>query len=70
MFLVADGDHAIAATTALEPTVGLVFYDLKRCLDGLGEESRACHGEAEAAAGQADDDRPDDEEEGRCEAVA
>jgi len=38
VFLVADGDHAIAATTGPEPTVGLVFYDLKRCLDGLGEE--------------------------------
>jgi predicted regulator of Ras-like GTPase activity (Roadblock/LC7/MglB family) len=39
VFLVADGDHVIAATTAPEPTVGLVFYDLKRCLDGVGEES-------------------------------
>jgi predicted regulator of Ras-like GTPase activity (Roadblock/LC7/MglB family) len=39
VFLVADGDHVIAATTAPEPTVGLVFYDLKRCLDGLGEET-------------------------------
>jgi predicted regulator of Ras-like GTPase activity (Roadblock/LC7/MglB family) len=38
VFLVADGDHAIAATTVPEPTVGLVFYDLKRCLDGLREE--------------------------------
>jgi predicted regulator of Ras-like GTPase activity (Roadblock/LC7/MglB family) len=39
VFLVADGDHVIAATTAPEPTVGLVFYDLKRCLDGLGEQA-------------------------------
>ena len=39
VFLVADGDHVIAATTGTEPTVGLVFYDLKRCLDGLGEET-------------------------------
>lgn len=39
VFLVSNGDHAIAATTAPEPTVGLVFYDLKRCLDGLGEEA-------------------------------
>jgi len=38
VFLVVDADHAIAATTAPEPTAGLVFYDLKRCLDGLGEE--------------------------------
>jgi hypothetical protein len=28
----------IAATTREEPTVGLVFYDLKGCLRGLGEE--------------------------------
>jgi predicted regulator of Ras-like GTPase activity (Roadblock/LC7/MglB family) len=38
VFLVADGDHVIAATTAPEPTVGLVFYDLKTCLRGLVEE--------------------------------
>jgi hypothetical protein len=28
----------IAATTTPEPTVGLVFYDLKSCLRSLGEE--------------------------------
>lgn len=38
VFLVADGERLIAATTAPEPTVGLVFYDLKSCLRGLGEE--------------------------------
>jgi len=38
VFLVADGEHLIAATTAPEPTVGLVFYDLKSCLRGLAEE--------------------------------
>jgi predicted regulator of Ras-like GTPase activity (Roadblock/LC7/MglB family) len=32
------GDRLIAATTAPEPTVGLVFYDLKSCLRGLGGE--------------------------------
>jgi predicted regulator of Ras-like GTPase activity (Roadblock/LC7/MglB family) len=37
VFLVADGDRVIAATTRAEPTVGLVFYDLKSCLRGLGE---------------------------------
>jgi hypothetical protein len=31
----------IAATTAPEPTVGLVFYDLKSCLRGLAEEPEA-----------------------------
>ena len=33
-----DGDRVIAATTGPEPTVGLVFYDLKTCLRGFGEE--------------------------------
>ncbi len=37
VFLVRDDDRLIAATTAPEPTVGLVFYDLKSCLRALGE---------------------------------
>src|SRR3954471_21549290 len=32
VFVVRDGDRLIAATTQPEPTVGLVFYDLKNCL--------------------------------------
>jgi len=40
VFLVADNDRLIAATTRPEPTVGLVFYDLKSCLRGLGEEEK------------------------------
>ena len=32
VFVVRDGDRLIAATTTPEPTVGLVFYDLKVCL--------------------------------------
>jgi predicted regulator of Ras-like GTPase activity (Roadblock/LC7/MglB family) len=35
VFIVRDGDRLIAATTAPEPTVGLVFYDLKSCLREL-----------------------------------
>ena len=35
VFVVRDGDRLIAATTPPEPTVGLVFYDLKRCLREL-----------------------------------
>jgi predicted regulator of Ras-like GTPase activity (Roadblock/LC7/MglB family) len=41
VFVAADGDRLIAATTAPEPTVGLVFYDLKSCLRGLAEETEA-----------------------------
>jgi predicted regulator of Ras-like GTPase activity (Roadblock/LC7/MglB family) len=32
VFLVLEGDRAVAAVTRPEPTVGLVFYDLKSCL--------------------------------------
>jgi predicted regulator of Ras-like GTPase activity (Roadblock/LC7/MglB family) len=41
VFVVSDGDRLIAATTAPEPTVGLVFYDLKSCLRGLAAEPEA-----------------------------
>ena len=37
VFVVRDADRLIAATTRSEPTVGLVFYDLKSCLRSLGE---------------------------------
>lgn len=32
VFVVREGERILAATTAPEPTVGLVFYDLKSCL--------------------------------------
>jgi predicted regulator of Ras-like GTPase activity (Roadblock/LC7/MglB family) len=38
VFVVRDGDRRIAATTAPEPTVGLVFYDLKSCLRNVEAE--------------------------------
>jgi predicted regulator of Ras-like GTPase activity (Roadblock/LC7/MglB family) len=41
VFVATDGDRLIAATTAPDPTVGLVFYDLKSCLRGLAEEPEA-----------------------------
>jgi len=37
VFLVADADRVITATTRAEPTVGLVFYDLKTCLRSIDE---------------------------------
>jgi hypothetical protein len=43
----ADGGRTIAATTLPDPTVGLVFYDLKHCLRSIAEEEPA---PAEAAA--------------------
>jgi predicted regulator of Ras-like GTPase activity (Roadblock/LC7/MglB family) len=40
VFVVRGDGHLIAATTSAEPTVGLVFYDLKSCLRAAaaGEE--------------------------------
>jgi predicted regulator of Ras-like GTPase activity (Roadblock/LC7/MglB family) len=35
VFVVREGGRTIAATTSPEPTVGLVFYDLKSCLRSL-----------------------------------
>jgi predicted regulator of Ras-like GTPase activity (Roadblock/LC7/MglB family) len=37
VFVVRDGARRIVATTGTEPTVGLVFYDLKSCLRGVDD---------------------------------
>ena len=37
VFVVRDDGRLIAATTTPEPTVGLVFYDLKTCLRSIDE---------------------------------
>jgi predicted regulator of Ras-like GTPase activity (Roadblock/LC7/MglB family) len=41
VFVVVDGERRIVATTAHNPTVGLVFYDLKSCLRAAEPEKRA-----------------------------
>jgi predicted regulator of Ras-like GTPase activity (Roadblock/LC7/MglB family) len=38
VFVVRDGARRIAATTGPQPTVGLVFYDLKSCLRNANSE--------------------------------
>jgi predicted regulator of Ras-like GTPase activity (Roadblock/LC7/MglB family) len=38
VFVVRDGNRRIAATTGPQPTVGLVFYDLKSCLRNADSE--------------------------------
>ena len=38
VFVVRDGGHFVAAITGREPTVGLVFYDLKTCLRLVGND--------------------------------
>jgi predicted regulator of Ras-like GTPase activity (Roadblock/LC7/MglB family) len=40
VFVVRDGERLIAATTTPEPTVGLVFYDLKSCLRSVDEPKK------------------------------
>ena len=47
VFVVRDGDRVIGATTSPEPTVGLVFYDLKHCLRSI-EDGAAAPAEAPA----------------------
>jgi len=37
LFVVRDGARRIAATTGPDPTIGLVFYDLKSCLHGVAD---------------------------------
>lgn len=41
VFVVRDGSNRIAATTGSEPTVGLVFYDLKSSLRNLAARPAA-----------------------------
>lgn len=41
VFLVQDEERLVAAVTVPEPTVGLVFYDLKTCLRHVAGESLA-----------------------------
>jgi hypothetical protein len=40
VFVVRDGERLIAATTTPEPTVGLVFYDLKTCVRSIEESPK------------------------------
>ena len=48
VFVVRDGDRTIAATTTPEPTVGLVFYDLKTCLRAIEQPTKPARGNAPA----------------------
>ncbi len=50
VFVVLDGDRMAVATTGADPTVGLVFYDLKTLLRQIGDDDGAA-APAEAAEG-------------------
>ncbi len=41
VFVARDGDRLIAAVTGPEPTVGLVFYDLKAALRQVGQADQS-----------------------------
>jgi hypothetical protein len=58
-FVVRDGERLVAAVTARDPTVGLVFYDLKTCLRLAAEEPEK---PKKAAAGARRRKKKDDEE--------
>ena len=53
VFVVRDGARRIAATTAPDPTTGLVFYDLKSCLRGSAPEAKPKRKRAAKDAGEA-----------------
>lgn len=48
VFVVLDGDRMAVATTGADPTVGLVFYDLKTLLRQIAEGNGAAAGGAVA----------------------
>ena len=52
VFAVRDSDHLVVAVTSPEPTVGLIFYDLKTCLRNLREQPE----DADARVGGGGDD--------------
>jgi predicted regulator of Ras-like GTPase activity (Roadblock/LC7/MglB family) len=41
VFAVREGEHRVVATTSGDPTVGLIFYDLRSSLRSLHEEQHA-----------------------------
>jgi predicted regulator of Ras-like GTPase activity (Roadblock/LC7/MglB family) len=41
VFVVVDGERMAVATTGADPTVGLVFYDLKTLLRQIAQDDRA-----------------------------
>jgi predicted regulator of Ras-like GTPase activity (Roadblock/LC7/MglB family) len=55
VFVVRDGGRGVVATTAPDPTVGLVFYDLKSCLRGSAETEPAKPKRRRAPAKKSDD---------------
>jgi predicted regulator of Ras-like GTPase activity (Roadblock/LC7/MglB family) len=57
VFVVRNGGHFVAALTGRDPTVGLVFYDLKTCLRLVGTEEAERKKPARKSARKASDGR-------------
>jgi len=55
VFVVGDGERRIVATTSVDPTVGLVFYDLKSCLRSAAAEPAKPKRRRRAPAGEGAD---------------
>ena len=53
VFVVRDGERMIAATTSVDPTVGLVFYDLKSALRSVAASEQPTRAEEPAPAAEA-----------------
>lgn len=69
VFIVADADHVVAAVTDADPTVGLVFYDLKTALRAVREAAvRSDNGVVVAVADEDSDEDPDAAIAGRSNA--
>jgi predicted regulator of Ras-like GTPase activity (Roadblock/LC7/MglB family) len=50
VFVVRDGERVVVAVTRPQPTVGLVFYDLKTCLRLLGQSEAPAPAKADEDA--------------------
>ncbi|MCW2961011.1 MAG: hypothetical protein JWM90_1398 [Thermoleophilia bacterium] len=59
VFIVADADHVVAAVTDADPTVGLVFYDLKTALRAVREAAAQSDNGLVVAVAEDDSDDPD-----------
>jgi predicted regulator of Ras-like GTPase activity (Roadblock/LC7/MglB family) len=54
VFAVRQAGRLIVATTRPDPTVGLVFYDLKHCLSSIDDGAETGHEPAANGAGEAE----------------
>lgn len=59
VFVVRDDERVVAAVTGVDPTVGLVFYDLKTCLRHAAGEKLAPKPRARTAAPAAGEEGAD-----------